>query len=62
MRKRIMDLNKNLIFPTKLQAGDSVAIIAPSRSFAILSEDTLSIANDRLKNLGLTPDFTMISE
>lgn len=45
------------IYPARLRSGDSIAVIAPSQSFSILSEETISIANNRLKNLGLTPVF-----
>lgn len=45
------------IYPSKLKSGDSVAVIAPSQSFAILSPETISIANNRLNDLGLIPVF-----
>lgn len=41
------------IFSAKLQPGDTVAVIAPSRSLAILSEETKSIANKRFADLGI---------
>jgi muramoyltetrapeptide carboxypeptidase len=52
-----MENMQSKIYPARLRQGDSIAIIAPSRSFSILSEETISIANSRLKNLGLTPVF-----
>ncbi len=47
----------DFIFPDKLKAGDEVRIISPSRSLAIISEQTRSIANKRLADLGLTLSF-----
>lgn len=41
------------IFPPKLKHGDTVAIVAPSRSLAIISGETQQIANHRLNELGL---------
>lgn len=48
---------RNKIYPPKLQAGDTVAVIAPSRSFSILSDETTAIANKRFQELGLTLVF-----
>jgi muramoyltetrapeptide carboxypeptidase len=45
------------IFPEKLKSGDEVRVIAPSRSLAIISEQTRAIANKRLAELGLTVTF-----
>lgn len=43
--------------PEKLRIGDEVRIIAPSRSLAILSEETKKIANQRFQELGLKLSF-----
>jgi muramoyltetrapeptide carboxypeptidase LdcA involved in peptidoglycan recycling len=45
------------IYPEKLQVGDEVRIIAPSRSMAILSKETINIANKRFEELGLKLSF-----
>ncbi|MBM4177702.1 LD-carboxypeptidase, partial [Candidatus Gribaldobacteria bacterium] len=45
------------IYPTKLKAGDEVRVIAPSRSLALLSEETKQIANERFLSLGLKLSF-----
>lgn len=44
-------------YPEKLKKGDEVRIIAPSRSLAIISEETRKIANKRFKDLGLRLSF-----
>ena len=44
--------------PAKLQAGDEIRIIAPSRSAAILSEYGVSSATKRLEALGFTVTFS----
>ncbi|MCH7951504.1 LD-carboxypeptidase [Patescibacteria group bacterium] len=41
------------MFPKKLELGDTVAIVAPSRSLGIISKDIRSIANKRFEELGL---------
>lgn len=46
------------IFPTKLKAGDTLAIIAPSRSLAIVSQENRSLANERFKELDLNLIFS----
>ncbi len=46
-----------MIIPNKLKKGDLVRVIAPSRSLAILSEETKRIANQRFENLGLRLSF-----
>lgn len=43
--------------PEKLKKGDEVRIIAPSRSMAILGEDCIQIATQRLESLGLKVTF-----
>jgi muramoyltetrapeptide carboxypeptidase len=47
----------NKIYPTKLVAGDEVRIIAPSRSMAIISQESREIANKRFEELGLKLTF-----
>lgn len=41
----------------KLKSGDEVRIIAPSRSMAIIGEDSRKIATERLEKLGLKVTF-----
>lgn len=43
--------------PQKLKKGDEVRIIAPSRSMAILKEDCINLAIERLEKLGLKVSF-----
>ena len=43
--------------PEKLKAGDEVRVIAPSRSMAILKEDCINLATERLEALGLKVTF-----
>jgi len=45
------------MFPAKLQHGDTVRIISPSRSIQILNEETKHIANKRFEEMGLTLTF-----
>ena len=45
------------MIPGKLKAGDEVRIIAPSRSMAILKDDCINLAIERLENLGLKVTF-----
>ena len=45
------------MIPQKLKAGDEVRIIAPSRSMAIIGEDSKEIATKRLEELGLKVTF-----
>ncbi len=45
------------IIPTKLKPGDEIRVIAPSRSMAIISEETRHIAQARFKALGLKLSF-----
>ena len=47
----------NRIVPAKLNVGDEVRIIAPSRSFNLLSQETIDIATNRLEELGLKVSF-----
>ena len=43
--------------PEKLKAGDEVRVIAPSRSMAILKDDCIHLAIERLESLGLKVTF-----
>lgn len=45
------------IFPPKLNKGDEVRIIAPSRSMSMISEETQNNANQRFSQLGLRLTF-----
>jgi muramoyltetrapeptide carboxypeptidase LdcA involved in peptidoglycan recycling len=47
----------NAIYPEKIKKGDEVRIIAPSRSLAIISEESRKIANGRFEKLGLKVSF-----
>ncbi len=49
--------NMQTIFPEKLKEGDEVRIIAPSRSLAIISEESKKIADKRLSELGFKISF-----
>src|SRR5579859_1982661 len=50
-------MNKKEIYPRKLESGDIVRVVAPSRSMGIISEETKAIANQRFDELGLTLTF-----
>ncbi len=45
------------IIPSKLSLGDEIRIIAPSRSMAIITEESRKIADDRFKELGFKLTF-----
>ncbi len=45
------------MIPSKLKLGDEVRIIAPSRSMAIIGEDSKKLATERLEKLGLKVTF-----
>jgi len=45
------------MIPNKLKQGDEIRVIAPSRSLSIISENTRSIANKMLKELGFKVTF-----
>lgn len=45
------------IYPEKLKRGDNIAVIAPSRSMSLLSDNTIEIANKRLEDMGLNVFF-----
>ena len=47
----------NHIFPAKLEAGDEIRIISPSRSMSIISEQTQKFATQRLNDLGFKVTF-----
>jgi len=47
----------NLLYPDKLKVGDEIRVISPSRSIAIISEETRRIANTRFAELGLKLSF-----
>ncbi|MFZ3054774.1 MAG: S66 peptidase family protein [Minisyncoccales bacterium] len=47
----------NKIYPQKLKKGDEIRVIAVSRSFSILSEEVIKIANERLSELGFKVTF-----
>lgn len=46
-----------LTYPQKLKSGDEIRVIAPSRSLAIISQETRKIANRRFEELGLKLSF-----
>lgn len=45
------------IIPEKLKVGDEIRVIAPSRSMAILNQETIEIAINTLENLGFKVTF-----
>jgi len=45
------------LIPAKLQKGDLVRVIAPSRSLSLLKQETINIANKRFEELGLKLSF-----
>lgn len=45
------------ITPSKLQMGDELRIIAPSSSMSIVSEETITLATQRLEHLGFKITF-----
>jgi muramoyltetrapeptide carboxypeptidase len=47
----------NSLFPPKLKPGDSVRVIAPSRSLAIIQQAHRALAQERLESLGLNVSF-----
>jgi len=47
----------NKIYPQKLKKGDEIRVIVSSRSFILLSEETIRIATQRLTDLGLKVTF-----
>jgi muramoyltetrapeptide carboxypeptidase LdcA involved in peptidoglycan recycling len=47
-----------MIVPNKLQIGDEIRIIAPSRSLSILTEDTIRLAKENLEKQGYVVTFS----
>lgn len=47
----------NKIVPNKLNIGDEIRVIAPSRSMKILSEEVIEIAKSRLEQMGFKVTF-----
>lgn len=47
----------NKIVPNKLNVGDEIRVIAPSRSMKILSEEVIEIARSRLEQMGFKVTF-----
>ncbi len=45
------------MIPEKLKSGDTIAVIAPSKSLGIISAELRTIANQRFKDLGLNLIF-----
>ena len=45
------------IIPVKLKQGDTIRVVAPSRSLKIISSEICELANERLRALGLTVEF-----
>jgi muramoyltetrapeptide carboxypeptidase LdcA involved in peptidoglycan recycling len=47
----------HMTFPDKLKAGDEIRVISPSRSLALINQETRMIANKRFSGLGLKLSF-----
>lgn len=47
----------NKMIPNKLQIGDEIRVIAPSRSMKILSKEVIEIAKSRLEQMGFKVTF-----
>lgn len=47
-----------MLYPPKLKSGSHVRVIAPSRSFKIISEETREIAKKRFENMGITVSYS----
>jgi muramoyltetrapeptide carboxypeptidase len=47
----------NYIFPKKLQRGDLIRVIAPSRTMKIISQECRELATEHLESLGLRVSF-----
>jgi muramoyltetrapeptide carboxypeptidase len=43
-----------MLVPKKVQSGDHIRVVSPSKSFSILSKEAVDIALQRLRNLGFT--------
>lgn len=48
---------QNSIYPKKLKAGDTIRVIAPSMTMAILDDETRAIADKRLADLEINVEF-----
>jgi muramoyltetrapeptide carboxypeptidase LdcA involved in peptidoglycan recycling len=44
-------------YPKKINKGSHVRVIAPSRSYSIISDDVRNIAHERFKDFGITVSF-----
>lgn len=47
-----------MIYPKKLTKGSHIRVIAPARSFSIISEDCRKIAKDRFEKLGISVSYS----
>ena len=47
-----------MLYPSKLKQGSHIRVIAPSRSFKIISEETREIAKKRFENMGITVSYS----
>lgn len=47
-----------MIIPKKLERGDEIRVIAPSRSFSIISKEVINSAKKRLENEGFKVSFS----
>ena len=47
-----------MIFPPKLKQGSHIRVIAPSRSFKIISEETREIAKKRFADMGVSVSYS----
>ncbi len=47
-----------MLIPKKLQPGDEIRVIAPSRSLSIISEENIILATEKLQQLGLRVSFS----
>lgn len=45
------------IYPPKLQKGDNLRVVAPARSMALLSEETVRLAKERIESMGFRVSF-----
>ncbi len=47
-----------MLIPKKIQAGNHIRVVSPSKSFSILSEETVNIALRRLSDIGFTTSIS----
>lgn len=47
-----------MIYPNKLRSGSHIRVIAPSRSFKIISEETRKIAKKRFEDMGISVSYS----